>query len=170
MNECTINNELITPDNIYCQIYSFNENKYDYSNWIRKAVTKEGLSIYFFKNLIAKINYSKTFKSNFLAIPDNFSGFFTSDSFIPMPPVKRWSRFLVKNSTALNTFGESFSELYSFLESDYCVDNEFGCCHLYNECSDEKKCIQPNVTFSNRCYYKKNLNDGRIFYGMNRNV
>lgn len=170
MKTCDIPSEQISTENIYDCIYNFNADKYEYDKWIRKADTLDGISIYFFKNLIAKIKYSKSHKSNFLAIPEDYAEFFTSDIFKPMAPVKNWSRYLIEDHDSLTHFKDSFSELYLFFESDYSDNSEFGCCHLYNECSDEKKCIQQNVTFSNRCYYKKNLNDGRIFYGMNRNV
>ena len=46
----------------------------------------------------------------------------------------------------------------------------FGCCHLYEQCSDAKKCIQPNGLFSLACYYRKNLEQGKIFYGINKNI
>lgn len=52
------------------------------------------------------------------------------------------------------------------LESD---DDMFGCCSSYMECSDRKRCIKDN-DFSRNCYYRKNLEMGKIFYGKNRNV
>lgn len=160
----------ITAESIYRSIYLFNEDKYEFAKHIRKANNLDGISIYFFKALITKIKFSKSFKSYFIEIPEDYSEFFISDFFKPMPPVKNVVRYLVEDNHSLMLFKDSFSELYLFLESDYSDNSEFACCHLYNECSDETKCIQQNVTFSNRCYYKKNLNDGRIFYGKNRNV
>lgn len=52
------------------------------------------------------------------------------------------------------------------LESD---DDMFGCCSSYMECSNQKKCIKDN-DFSRNCYYRKNLEIGKIFYGKNRNI
>ncbi len=46
----------------------------------------------------------------------------------------------------------------------------FGCCHRYLQCSDEKKCINPDILVSLSCAYKLNIDNGRIFYGKNRNV
>lgn len=46
----------------------------------------------------------------------------------------------------------------------------FGCCHLYEKCSDAKACVQPDKLFALACYYKKNLEQGRIFYGKNKNI
>lgn len=46
----------------------------------------------------------------------------------------------------------------------------FGCCHRYKECSDEKKCVNPDIMMAMACYYKRNLEAGRIFYGKNKNI
>lgn len=46
----------------------------------------------------------------------------------------------------------------------------FGCCHLYEQCSNARKCVQPNGLFSLACYYRKNLEQGKIFYGINKNT
>lgn len=46
---------------------------------------------------------------------------------------------------------------------------KFGCCHLYRECSDAKKCLEKDVFYSLGCYYRKNLEKGIIFYGKNKN-
>lgn len=46
----------------------------------------------------------------------------------------------------------------------------YGCCHLYEKCSDAKKCISKEKIYATVCAYKKNLDAGRIFYGRNRNV
>lgn len=50
------------------------------------------------------------------------------------------------------------------------ASDTFGCCSRYEACSDAQKCIHPNAIFAAACAYKKNLEQGRIFYGKNRNV
>lgn len=44
---------------------------------------------------------------------------------------------------------------------------KFGCCGKYVECSDSKKCLHCNTFYAKACYYRKNLDAGRIFYGKN---
>lgn len=46
----------------------------------------------------------------------------------------------------------------------------FGCCSAYIECSDAKKCIRIDPMFYGRCQYRRNLIEGRIFYGKNKNI
>ena len=43
----------------------------------------------------------------------------------------------------------------------------FSCCSRYVECSDAKMCIHPDKILAKGCFYKKNLEKGRIFYGKN---
>lgn len=47
---------------------------------------------------------------------------------------------------------------------------EFGCCSKFMECSDAKECIHPDIAMSKGCLYKKNLEEGKIFYGKNANT
>lgn len=50
------------------------------------------------------------------------------------------------------------------------ANDSFGCCSRYEECSDEKHCIHPDKEMARGCMYKINLDSGRIFYGVNRNI
>ena len=42
--------------------------------------------------------------------------------------------------------------------------DKFGCCHRYKECSAERKCIHPDPFYSKACWYRKNLENGKVFY------
>ena len=58
----------------------------------------------------------------------------------------------------------------------YCIEGytskatRFGCCSSFEKCSDAKKCLHENKLYSKACMYRGNLDEGRIFYGKNRNV
>ncbi len=60
--------------------------------------------------------------------------------------------------------------LRAILDQEMRKCSSFGCCGMYEACSDEKKCIHPNLKFALGCIYRRNLMDGKIFYGKNRNV
>ncbi len=47
---------------------------------------------------------------------------------------------------------------------------DFGCCGRYKECSDAKQCVHSDKQTSLSCYYRRNLLQGRIFYGTNKNI
>lgn len=46
----------------------------------------------------------------------------------------------------------------------------YDCCHLYNECSDYKYCVREDQQRAHLCTYRRKLNNGIIYYGINRNV
>lgn len=50
------------------------------------------------------------------------------------------------------------------------ITEEFACCNDFVKCSDAKQCLYPQDRFYNGCYYRKNLEAGRIFYGKNQNI
>lgn len=50
------------------------------------------------------------------------------------------------------------------------ISDTFGCCNDFNRCSDAKECIHKDDRFYNGCMYRTNLEDGRIFYGENKNA
>ena len=58
----------------------------------------------------------------------------------------------------------------------YCIEgyiskaDRFGCCSSFEECSNVKKCIHDNKLYSKACMYRENLEQGRIFFGKNRNI
>lgn len=40
----------------------------------------------------------------------------------------------------------------------------FACCSRYQECSNAGKCIHPNGLYAKACQYRKNLEEGNVFY------
>lgn len=76
------------------------------------------------------------------------------------------------------SFPTDNSEFYNYVESiilyklaHYRTKNStFSCCSKFHQCSNEKKCVHENKLYSTACTYRKNLDNGRIFYGQNRNV
>ncbi|MCM1061721.1 MAG: hypothetical protein NC452_15745 [Eubacterium sp.] len=53
---------------------------------------------------------------------------------------------------------------------NYIPSERFGCCHLYEKCSDDKGCIACDKFHAKGCYYRENLEKGLIFYGRNANI
>lgn len=73
------------------------------------------------------------------------------------------------NSEVLESF--SYDLIKTVLESFFEEGRDtFGCCHLYEKCSDAKKCLHENKLYARGCTYRRHLSEGRIFYGKNRTV
>ena len=79
---------------------------------------------------------------------------------------KLWTRVLFKSVDDLIKLSPLFVQVYD--AAYLLVDTEiFSCCSRYVECSDNMKCVHPNLKFSKGCMYRKNLSKGLIFYGKN---
>ncbi len=67
--------------------------------------------------------------------------------------------------------------IYDYIKNNiiYCLKTyhsnakSFGCCSRFIECSDAMKCVHENKLYSTACSYRKNLENGKIFYGKNNN-
>lgn len=46
----------------------------------------------------------------------------------------------------------------------------FGCCNDFIRCSDALECLYKDSAEYKGCYYRQNLEAGRVFYGKNKNV
>lgn len=64
---------------------------------------------------------------------------------------------------------QASSFIANCIKASYC-SSSFGCCSKYNECSNAKICLHENPFYSLGCIYRSHLENGEIFYGVNRNV
>ena len=79
-----------------------------------------------------------------------------------------WGRLPSGNHT-INRILDNIEMVFEQCYLDTTVEL-FGCCSRYLECSDNKGCVHPDRRFAQGCMYKSNLEEGWIFYGVNRNV
>ena len=152
--------KILIDNGCYTNLISLSENKDDYSiklsnNVIFKIKIKTGLTQISFKKLYLKpyqdINQEKY-------IIDEISA---KSSFV---------RFEISSIKDLDERFVFLSLLiYNSIISEI-GSERFGCCSRYLECSDLKRCTNPNIILSLGCQYKKNLEKGIIFYGMNANI
>lgn len=74
-------------------------------------------------------------------------------------------------------FKKNDVSVFNYIEENilYCLanyesSNSFGCCSKFIECSDARKCVHENKIYSMGCKYRMNLENGKIFYGKNKNI
>ncbi|MEG0569920.1 MAG: hypothetical protein RR543_06025 [Erysipelotrichales bacterium] len=80
-------------------------------------------------------------------------------------------KYKIKNESLnemLLELKQKINDRYKILYESSSTDS-FGCCSHYEECSNAKHCILDDE-YANNCYYKKNLENNLIFYGVNRNI
>lgn len=124
-----------------------------------------GYSFYFDGSLVFKINVS------FDVICANKSNI---EKFEILPteiiPMKAPKNFVKCSFSHINFAIEAATTIvYNFIK-DYEPTEHFGCCSLYEQCSDARRCLHNDLIRSKSCFYKKNLESGKIFYGINKNL
>lgn len=129
-----------------------------------------GITLSFFNKKVCQIKYSKKKNSHFIEIPNSLSEYIDKSMPLSTSQIKGFIRFDINTLNTMNQFFSTFQNIYSSISNTFTSINSFSCCHLYEECSNQKKCTHNDINFSNACRYKKNLENGRIFYGKNKNV
>lgn len=81
-----------------------------------------------------------------------------------------FTRFIV----SLLDFEQATKYLFGFAEKyvddHFIPDYTYDCCHLYMQCSDARSCLNPDRIHAKSCTYRKKIEEGRIFFGNNRNI
>lgn len=57
-----------------------------------------------------------------------------------------------------------FREIILYYVEHFEPADRFGCCSKYRECSEARKCVHANQFYAKACWYRMNLEDGKIFY------
>ncbi len=146
---------LLSANNIDTVPASMNENKTDYS-------------IKYKNNVIFKI---KKDNSDYVFIKNDYTD--EIFNFYEQSFCKSFSAFTGVPIDLKSDFTESFSFLLLLIVKKILgltTYDEFGCCSKYLECSNAKKYLHPNEINYMGCQYKRNLENGRIFYGINKNI
>lgn len=152
-------------------IECFTENHFDttkikvYSNETKGKIT--GYSLSYGGSLILKTNIKLT-------------AILFDRNLIPMISIRDYSKKQEVNNPqnfVKYTFKSYYEEILMYVRQviheyikNYIPPIKFGCCHRYMQCSDSRKCIAPDQGYAKGCQYRKNLENGRIFYGKNANT
>lgn len=79
------------------------------------------------------------------------------------PGAPLWYRISLDQNLDVEVVSQAIhADIYDFLMT---YPSDYGCCSLYEQCSNAKRCLQKDQDMSASCYYKRNLLTGRVFYG-----
>jgi hypothetical protein len=125
------------------------------------------ISIWFFNRLSARV-YIKQIK--YVSVPKRFVEDVKID--LPQDSLKTGPSFIRFHIRGLADVVKMRDLLLDIFETrrEEAMGFQVGCCHLYLDCSDALECLNKNNFIRSNCLYKKNLEQGRIFYGKNRNL
>jgi len=149
-------------------IYNLISSNDDYYDNCIKLKSQKNFSTLWICN-IAVIRFYENNNDNIIAVADSFLEMFNLDS----------DNFKIKEGQAWTTINFNYETQNRIIENIESVFNKcykesatdiFGCCSRYEQCSDEMKCVHPDKEHARGCMYKVNLDNGKIFYGKNRNI
>lgn len=138
-----------------------------------KGINPNGIASNILLNIKIPKATSNSSEMLLISIPNNLLSPF-NDKFPEVPLIKKKSDANTRAAIPIsseNTY-EYFLYIVRLVLDNYFRESSdsFGCCHLYMECSNAKKCLHVNKLYAKSCSYRKHLVQGRIFYGKNRNV
>lgn len=128
---------------------------------------KTGSSIFMFGSLAFTIKMNS--RSQYIETPAADAGEFVS-LISGASSAKSGYRFPIAcDKETAPVYEEMILAVYEQRKSSAAVEH-FGCCNDFVRCSDARECLHKDNTEYLGCYYRQNLEAGRIFYGKNRNV
>lgn len=131
---------------------------------------EKSASVYFFDTKIGviKLRGKSSDKRKVFSAEEKVLGWLQLSNFtLPVCEIGT-DKFRTHHFSISQDLTELLTAFYNFTVS-IPPDDIFGCCHLYEQCSDAGYCLQ-DIDYKRSCSYAKNLEAGHIFYGKNRNT
>lgn len=168
MNQMSLDDAVFTNDidKVRLAIEKELANQPSFLKFVNLSENKDGsISIKAKSYLVAKI----------VPKPQHFNLEFRT-KYLPLFPMlsaktfnKEFSRVAFSTIEEICSLAYTLSEIAIDILSEVGGEN-FGCCSRYEACSDAKQCIHPDKLFARACSYRRNLEQGKIFYGKNKSV
>jgi len=174
----------ITDDDYIIDETSDKNNKRNFSVWIIEPLKLEAENKVVKSDRCFKLTYVKNAKSDYIRVEYLFQ---RKDHFNkPDDAIEKIYTSTAKGKKAGETFTKKtfchqfdvnspslipyLSSIIDFTLKNYRPAERFGCCEKYVACSDAKKCLHRNNFYARCCWYRQNLEAGRIFYGKNKTI
>jgi len=144
---------------------SVGKSKCYYENTIKEVENKGFMTVWFFEKAVMRVRKSK--ESVKIELKTRFTKDLDIGNQLKLKTDKDWI-VTYYNDDVIEKILNNVAKVYEKCYSE--APDPFGCCSKYLECSDKRRCIQPDRGMVRNCIYKGHLNEGRIFYGKNRNI
>lgn len=156
------------PAEIFFQYYSelLRINHRDTHNlYLKKNKTEENFSVLCNAEVLFKIIKYKTLG---MCLVFNRHEKIIQGNKLPCKRLKSIGyRLSISSYDDINTYASALIEIFDSV-SDKVNGKWISGCHLYEECSNALHCVNENKNISSVCHYKRNLKQGKVFFGENR--
>lgn len=143
------------------------KSRYYYKDTVTRKPNKNGnaITVWFFETAILRVQQLKTCVR--LELKTSFAKAGQLTDFTPIKSGEIWSNARYSEEIA-DRILDNINDIYERCYWD--VSDTFDCCSRYVECSDNRRCTQPDKGLARQCMYKRQLGEGRIYFGTNRNI
>ncbi len=131
---------------------------YDVLDYLRNK--DDSISVLIDRMLFLKV-YEK--KNTLLVKSDTFKFLFPNEKYETVVQPEGF----VKIDFIKDNFKDLFETILNYTIKNYFPSHKFGCCSKYEECSKAGCCLHEDKFYAKGCYYRKDLEQGKIFYGKN---
>lgn len=80
-----------------------------------------------------------------------------------------YSRVIINTLSLSSKESHLLKLLFLWLIDNFTAE-PFACCSSYVECSDKLQCVHNDLLYAKGCNYRRNLENGKVFYGINKNI
>lgn len=129
--------------------------------------TKNGISVYFYGKLAFSIRINS--RSQVIETDDEAARPYLSQICSAYTSGEKIRFPLCASAEETDLMIQMISDVYAN-SRDSVICHRFLCCNDFVRCSDALQCLRLGDPDYVGCYYRKNLELGRIFYGKNRNA
>ena len=129
-------------------------------------------AIYFFRQRVIRIFLGKTKKYLLIYTTPEADDAESSSDNSPQEqnkPLRFDLPLNIDDSLDVSPLESTMNELWKLADANATVER-LGCCSDFIECSNAKRCTKEDNIEYWGCYYRENLEKGRIFYGENKTV
>ena len=79
-------------------------------------------------------------------------------------------RFFVGENQFVEVMDVIHKDVENYVDVNFVPEYTFDCCDRYMQCSDARRCTNPDRIHAKSCTYRQKLENGIVFFGDNRNV
>ena len=126
------------------------------SKLIEQKSLISGLSIRFCNMPALKVVCTN--KKKYIAVNKVFMDILNKYPLLKVETVKSdpWPRVLINSKDDIKQMNSLFSEIYDHAYSITAIE-KFDCCSRFEQCSDSKRCVQPDKQLARGCTYRLHL-------------
>lgn len=165
LEQITFNDTVTQEQEAFEIIKSILSTRPDYLDKLELQKKTSYHSVMLTSSLFCRLKFSG--KTNYIAIGKDYTNCVPSE-FTVKKQDALYSAIKINEVSDIFKLSEVINLAYTALLIS-CSGDYFDCCHKYLQCSDAKECLHDDKIRALACTYKNKIENGIIYYGVNKN-